>query len=179
MKPSSILIVVSSDLSADQRVQKICSSLAAADYQVNLIGRKLANSLPFNPKGYKAQRYKLWFTTGAFFYANLNLRIFFSVLFSSAKIVYVNDLDTLLGSYLGAKLSGKKVVYDSHEYFTEVPELISRPKVQQVWEKIESWILPKLKHCITVSQSIAEIYNEKYNSNFELVRNFPKLGPPF
>jgi glycosyltransferase involved in cell wall biosynthesis len=50
-----------------------------------------------------------------------------------------------------------------------------------VWLKIEKFIFPKLKTVFTVSQSIADIYSEKYKVNVLLLRNFPlknKINPP-
>jgi hypothetical protein len=41
-----------------------------------------------------------------------------------------NDLDTLLPAFIAAKLKRKKLVYDAHEFFTQVPELIHRPITQ-------------------------------------------------
>ena len=70
------------------------------------------------------------------------------------------------------------MVYDSHEYFTEVPELINRPKVQKLWLSIEHYIFPKLKTVYTVNQSIADIYRKKYNTNVKVVRNISKRWRP-
>jgi hypothetical protein len=47
-------------------------------------------------------------------------------------------LDTLLPNFLASKLSGAKIIYDSHELFTEAPELIHRKSVQKIWLKINA-----------------------------------------
>jgi glycosyltransferase involved in cell wall biosynthesis len=117
----------------------------------------------------------LFFEKGAFFYAFFNLRLFFVLLFRKVDILVSNDLDTLLPNYLVSKLRSKKLVYDSHEYFTEVPELIDRPRVQKVWLKIERFIFPKLKDIITVNQSIANKYHQRYNKQLIVVRNVSPL----
>ena len=68
------------------------------------------------------------------------------------------------------------MVYDSHELFTEVPELVSRPKVQKVWLAIENHIFPKLKNVYTVNSDIAEFYSKKYKVPVKIIRNIaPKL----
>jgi hypothetical protein len=78
-------------------------------------------------------------------------------------------LDTLLANFLASKLKRNcRLVYDSHEYFTEVPELIGRPKVQRIWEKMEGWIFPKLTTIYTVNGSIAELYAKKYNKSLTM-----------
>ncbi len=64
-------------------------------------------------------------------------------------------------------------MYDSHEYFCGVPELINRPGVQSVWHRVEKYIFPKLKTVYTVNDSIAEMYHQEYNVDVKVVRNVP------
>ncbi len=71
-----------------------------------------------------------------------------------------------------SKIKGIPLIYDSHEYFTEVPEIQGR-WVKKVWEKIEASIFPKLKHIITVNKSIADIYSKKYNVDVKVIKNLP------
>ncbi|HIP49312.1 MAG TPA: glycosyltransferase, partial [Lutibacter sp.] len=101
------------------------------------------------------------------------------LLFVRKDILLANDLDTLLPNFLISKLFKKKLVYDSHELFTEVPELTSRPKVQNIWLKIEKWIFPKLKNVITVNSIIATIYQEKYKVGVHVIRNISLKLPKF
>jgi glycosyltransferase involved in cell wall biosynthesis len=95
------------------------------------------------------------------------------LIFTRFDILLSNDLDSLPANYLVSRIRKKKLVYDSHEYFTEVPELINRPRVQTVWERIEKSILPNLKNNYTVGQRIADVYNKKYGIEMSVIRNFP------
>ena len=160
---------------SDQRINKICDSLQSFGFEITLIGRKLPNSLPIS-RSYKVIRMRMLFNKGFLFYAEYNTRLFFKLLFLKTDILLANDLDTLLPNYLISHLFHKKLVYDSHEFFTEVPELISRPKVRNVWLQIEKFIFPKLKNVYTVNDKIAEIYSEKYKIPVKVIRNIaPKL----
>ena len=82
-----------------------------------------------------------------------------------------------MANYIASKIKGKSLVYDSHEYFTEVPELVGRPTVKKIWTTIEKWILPKIKYSYTVCDSLAKIYNEKYGIDMKVVRNTPSYIP--
>ena len=173
-KKQRILVSVTNDLVTDQRVHKVCTFLHENDFEVTLIGRKLKNSLIVN-RVYNTKRFKLLFNKGAMFYANYNLRLFFFLLFHKSDILLSNDLDTLLPNYLVSKIKKAKLVYDSHEYFTEVPELINRPKVKRIWEKIESSIFPTLKSVYTVNESLATLFSTKYKVDVSVVKNVPNF----
>ena len=114
---------------------------------------------------------RLLFNTSFLFYVEYSIRLFFKILFSKKDILLSNDLDTLLPNYLISHLQKKKLVYDSHELFTEIPELIHRPRVQNVWLKIEQLIFPRLKNVYTVNKKIADIYSKKYNVDVNVIRN--------
>ncbi len=167
-----VIISVTNDLVADNRVHKVATSLMKFGFDVLLVGRKLNASLPVN-RDYKTKRFRLLFHKGAMFYACYNIRLFLFLLFRKADIFLSNDLDTLPANYYASIIKKIKLVYDSHEYFTEVPELVNRPKVKRIWEKIEKRILPKIKYSYTVCQSIADIYSQKYGINMQVVRNIP------
>ena len=179
MKTKKIIVSVTNDLYTDQRVHKVCSFLHENNYDVVLVGRKLKNSLPITDRKYRLKRFKLVFTKGALFYANYNLRLFWYLLFNRFDFLLSNDLDSLLANYCAHKLRiNSRLVYDTHELFTEVPELTARPRIRNVWLKIEEWIFPKLDTIYTVNESIANIYAKKYDKNIQIVRNVSQLWRP-
>lgn len=154
------IVCVTNDLSTDNRVHRTCTVLQELGYEVLLVGRQLPGSLPLE-RPYATKRMRLIFRNGPLFYAEYAKRLFLLLLFSRHDLVVANDLDTLLPSFLVARLRGKTLVYDSHEYFTEVPELEGR-FARKVWLAIERWIFPKLEHVVTVNDSIANAYRERY-----------------
>ena len=167
-----VIVTVTNDLSTDQRVDKVCCTLQKNGFEVVLIGRKLKNSIPLN-RSYATQRIKLLFNSGFLFYAEFNFRLFLVLLFSKKDILLSNDLDTLLPNYLVSVLQKKKIAYDSHELFPEIPELVHKPFVKNCWSNLEKLILPKLKNTYTVCDSIALFYNKKYKTNFKTILNLP------
>lgn len=168
-----IAVSVTNDLVTDNRVHKISTSLIKLGFDVTLVGRLLKNSENLSDRPYHTHRMGLWFTKGPLFYAEYNIRLFFFLRSNKFDLILANDLDSLLGAYTFSKFIKKPLIYDSHEYFTEVPELVNRPLIKKCWESIESKIVPQINHCYTVCQSIASIYNEKYGVNFKVVRNVP------
>ena len=168
-----IIVSVTSDLVSDNRVHKVCNTLQNMGFTVLLVGRKLPESLPVENRAYAVKRFSLIFHKGPQFYAAYNFRLFFFLIFSKFDLLLANDLDALPANFLASKIKNKALVYDSHEYYTEVPELIDRPKVKKVWEWLESKMLPNLKTAYTVCNSIAEIYTGKYGTPFKVVRNIP------
>lgn len=169
------IVSVINDLSTDQRVHKVCSTLHGLGYNVMLVGRRQRKSLPLAPRDYQTKRMFLMFEKGPLFYGEFQFRLFLHLLFNKTDVLVSNDLDTLLPNYLISKLKNAELVYDSHELFCEVPELQSSPFKKGIWKRIERWIFPKLKNVFTVNASIAKIYSNEYHVNLKVVRNIPSL----
>lgn len=173
-----VTVSVINDLSTDQRVARSCDVLTELGYEVLLVGRKQRSSQPLAPRAYACKRMKLLFEQGPLFYFFFNLRLFFVLLFRKADLLLANDLDTLGPNYLVSKLKGIPLIYDSHEIFCEVPELQANPAKKKIWERLEERIVPKLTYAITVNESIAAYFREKYNVPFIAVRNIPDYRKP-
>ncbi|MBL7964071.1 MAG: glycosyltransferase family 4 protein [Flavobacteriales bacterium] len=172
------LVAVTNDLATDNRVDRTCRVLQDLGYEVLLVGRKLPESPPVE-RPYATRRMRLLFRRGPLFYTEYSARLFLVLLCSPVQLIVANDLDTLLPCQLVARLRRRRLVYDSHEFFTEVPELQGR-FARRVWLAIERWIFPRLKHVVTVNNSIAAAYRERYGVEVQVVRNIPvprELGP--
>ncbi|MEI2756589.1 MAG: hypothetical protein V9F46_09025 [Chitinophagaceae bacterium] len=76
-----IVFTVTNDLTYDQRMKRICTTLAAAGYDVTLVGRRLPSSLTLTKEKYKQKRIRCSFHMGKWFYAEYNIRLFFFLIF--------------------------------------------------------------------------------------------------
>ncbi len=156
-------------------MHRICNSLAENGYDILLVGRALKNSKELMHRNYQQKRLRCFINKGKLFYLEYTIRLFFFLLFHSHDVVCSIDLDTILPGYCSRQLKGTKQVYDAHEYFTQVPEVIQRKRVQAFWEFLEQRLVPRIKNAYTVNNSIAQLFFKKYKSNFEVIYNAPEL----
>ncbi|WP_231401958.1 glycosyltransferase [Panacibacter microcysteis] len=170
-----IICTVTNDLSYDQRMQRICTSLVQNGYDVTLVGRTMAGSPKLALQPFKQKRLNPLFQTGIAFYFIYNVRLFFYLLFKSADIYYAVDLDTILPNYFAAVLKGKSRVYDAHELFTEQKEIVTRPFIHRCWLFIEQFAVPKFRNGYTVNIFIKEELKRRYNVDYGIIRNLPAL----
>lgn len=172
------IVSVINDLSTDRRVDKSCQTLVELGFDVLLIGRITSKSLPLPDRKYQTKRFKLLFEKGPLFYACYNIRLFFFLWFRRADLLFSNDLDTLLPNKIISKFKKIPLIYDSHEYFTGVPELAERPAVRKIWQWIERKTVPGIKDFITVNESIAGLYQAEYKVKPTIVRNISPVILP-
>ncbi len=161
-------------------MNRIAGSLAAAGYDVLLVGRKRKGSIPLRTTSFRQHR--LWqpFEKGFLFYAFYNLRLFWYLLWQKADIFCAIDLDTILPVYLASVLRNKKRVYDAHELFTEQKEVLSRKQVHRFWLAVERFAVPRFQLGYTVNHFLQEEFQKRYGVRYEVIRNLPKkiITPP-
>ncbi|MGA1978363.1 MAG: glycosyltransferase [Bacteroidales bacterium] len=155
----------------DQRVIKMAEALNQLNYSIVIIGRRREHSCDLISLPFRTRRFRMIFKRGFLFYGFFNIRLFFHLVFHRYNLLVANDLDTLLPSYLVSRLMHVPLVYDSHEYFTGVPEIQERPFVKWVWTAIERSIFPHLEYVLTVGDRIAEKYHGLYGIRPVTVRN--------
>lgn len=162
-------------------MQRICTSLAENGYAVTLVGRKLPSSLPLAEKKFKQKRLHCWFKKGKLFYAEFNIRLYWYLLFRKMDALCAIDLDTIMPCLKISRLKKIPRIYDAHELFTEMKEVITRPRIKKAWTRIEKRCVPQFKLGYTVSEGIAEEFKQRYGVNYETIRNVPvltELWPP-
>jgi glycosyltransferase involved in cell wall biosynthesis len=92
-------------------------------------------------------------------------------------IVHAHDAAMLLPGIIGARLTGARLVYDSHELATSVPYR------ERLWAAfvagIEHLVVPRCAAVITVSEGIAQRLRERYRLSRTpcVVRNVSALTP--
>ena len=164
-------IAVISDLSTDMRVQKQALLLTDMGYAVTLIGRYTGKSPSLFLPRVRVKRLKVLFRRGPLMYILFNASLLLRLLARRSDLYVSNDLDTLIPCYSVSRLFGKSLVYDAHEYFTGQYGLAERKLQYTVWKKVERRLLPKVRHMITVSNSIAGLYREEYGVDPVVIMN--------
>ncbi len=169
-----ILFTVTNDLSYDQRMHRIAGTLATEGYSVLLVGRLLPDSIALRENPYSQKRLGCFFKKGFLFYTEYNLRLFLFLLFQKADILCAIDLDTILPVLFVSALKNQKRVYDAHEWFTEMKEVITRPVIHKIWSMVERFAIPRFPNGYTVNRYIADTFLEKYGVQYAVVRNLPQ-----
>ncbi|WP_209121759.1 glycosyltransferase [Alkalihalobacillus sp. BA299] len=102
----------------------------------------------------------------------INIRFFLYAMKQDATIYHAHDLNTLVPTYLVAKIKGAKIVYDAHEVSTDRAGW----KNKRLWTKIESFLIRRVDHVITTNDTRAEFFSEQYNIPVPtVIRNVPPL----
>ena len=177
MKAKRIICTVTNDLNYDQRMIRICTSLAGAGYEVTLVGFKRKTSKPLIARPFKQVRLPIVAEQGKLLYFFYWICLFFFLLFRKADVLCAIDLDTILPVYYASLLRGRKRVYDAHEIFTDLKEVISRPSVHKMWLWIGNHTVPHFKTGYTIGDGYAAEFKSRYGVDYEVVRNATILKP--
>ena len=172
-----IILTVTNDLNYDQRMIRICTSLNNAGYKVTLIGFKRKNSKPLSERRYGQVRIPVLAEQGKLLYGGYWLMLFFYLLFKRCDALCAIDLDTILPVYLVSLIRNKRRVYDAHELFTELKEVVTKPREKKIWDWIERTTIPNFHHNYTVGDFCSLYFREKYGKQFAVVRNATVLQP--
>jgi len=171
------VFTVTNDLTYDQRMIRICTSLANNGYIVTLVGRKLKDSKPLSTMPFFQKRLNCFFSKGKLFYAEYNLRLLLYLLIKKMDLIGAIDLDTILPCLWISKIKKVNRVYDAHELFCEMKEIVQRPSIYKAWKKIEKKTVPEYKYGYTVNKTIADEFKKMYGCEYEVIRNAPVLKP--
>ena len=170
-----LVFTVTNDLNYDQRMIRICASLSSAGYHVTLVGRKQKKSIALESRPFHQRRLSCFVEQGKAFYIEYNIRLFFYLLFKKAELICAIDLDTILPCYIVSKVKGIKRVYDAHELFCEMKEIVTRPPIYKIWKRVERFSVPNFRYGYTVNQLIADEFRRMYGKTYEVIRSMPLL----
>jgi glycosyltransferase involved in cell wall biosynthesis len=170
-----IYFTVTNDLAIDQRMQRICTTLTENGYDVTLVGCEFANSSPLIPQKYKQRRLRCWFKKGKLFYLEYNVRLLNFLTLKKIDAICAIDLDTIHPCYTISRFKKIHRIYDAHELYTEMKEVITRPAIKKIWDAVEKRLVPKFHWGYTVSDGIADEFKKRYGVNYQTIRNVPVL----
>ncbi len=177
MAAKRIVCTVTNDLNYDQRMIRICTSLAKAGFDVTLVGFKRKNSKPLEQRPFKQVRLPIIAEQGKVMYIFYWISLFFFLLRRKDDVLCAIDIDTILPVYYVSRIRRVKRVYDAHEIFTELKEVISRPAVYKMWSWIANHCVPNFKTGYTIGDSYADYFKQKYGVEYGVVRNATILKP--
>ena len=171
-----IVCTVINDLSHDQRMDRICSTLQTAGHEVTLVGRLLPGSPPLPERTYRTERIECTNHQGKTFYLEYNWRLWRTLRKRDFDVLCSVDLDTLVAGRLITRGTSRRWVYDAHEWFSETPEVVTRSVTRAVWKWVGRTLVRLTDVRYTVGHSLAAELAAEYEAPFGVVRNLPFKG---
>lgn len=173
MDKKRIVFTVTNDLVTDQRMIRICTTLQNAGFDVTLVGRIRSSSIELGKQVFQQHRIYCSFQKGPLFYLEFNLRLLLWLLAKRFDVFSAVDADTILPCTLSAILKQKKLFFDAHEYYTEVPELCNRHVIKAIWQQVLSACMSKVNLAYTVGAELGKLFSAQYGIPFYVIHNMP------
>lgn len=170
-----LVFTVINDLNYDQRMIRICTSLADMGYDVTLVGIRRKQSEALVPRPYRQKRLPVLAEQGPLFYLSYWFVLFCYLLRKKADVICAIDLDTILSVLYASKIKGCKRVYDAHEIFTEMKEVVTRPDRKKFWEWVAQHSIPQFPNGYTVGNYCAQYLKEHYGVDYPVITNASRL----
>ncbi|HPD95136.1 MAG TPA: glycosyltransferase [Tenuifilaceae bacterium] len=164
-----VRLYTTSNISTDQRVQRTANTWLKNGYQTTVICRR--QTIKEKTFDFNIEKLSCFFKKSPLFYFFYNLKVIVNITFSKVSVIYANDLDTLVGCSIGAIIRFKPLIYDSHELFTEIPELIGHPIKKFIWKMSEAIFIKRARYIITVSEGVSKELKKRYGINPIVIRN--------
>jgi len=175
-----VTMAVHSDFVHDRRVRNEAAALAevghvvtvlCAVYQKDKIGHKPESH---NLDGVTYIEHFLKYPSGKMRFWDMMRAFQKSLEHIPADIIHAHDLDTLIPCRMVARRHQSKLIYDSHELYTESIHVAHRPITKFLWRIIELAFIRSSDAVITVCKGIADELHERYRLEKvpAVVRNF-------
>jgi len=176
----SVIMAVHSDYVHDRRVRNQATALVEAGFDVSVLctsrsGDESADATSsYQLDGVKLIVHRLRHQSGKRRFREMMRSYSKTMSEMKADVVHAHDLDTLIPCSKAAAWMDAKLVYDSHELYTESIHVAHRPVTKLIWRIIELTHISKSDAVITVCQGIAEELKERYRLDAlpHVVRNF-------
>jgi glycosyltransferase involved in cell wall biosynthesis len=178
-----MVILNTTPLVLDSRVRREAEALALAGHSVKLVGVRQRGERMRDLGGFEVVAFEVWSRrlprTPLFWpvkYAEFLVKSLAALLRSRADVYHAHDLEALIPAWIAARLTRVRVIYDSHELFTE--RLI---EMRAVWRAIEHFLIRRVDAVIAASEERAVIMRDEYGARGlpTVIANCPPwLGKP-
>jgi glycosyltransferase involved in cell wall biosynthesis len=185
-----ILVLADNGIVHDSRILRETSALVKLGIDVKILGIEEETSKKMNQIPCHYEFIRIWsrkiFPKNYFGwcvkYLEFFIKYWFCILKEDPDIVHAHDLPCLLPAYLASKLRKFKIIYDSHELYTE--QTPNNNLATRIWRAIERYLLPRVNAVIAANASRARIMLEEYGArdlpavvmNIPNTTNISKLG---
>ena len=179
-KGKTVIIGLTGHIFTDQRMTRIASALSSNGYVVRLYYRKFFKYRPVKTPvevPFETVPVVCPANSGVLLYLIFNIQLFCKILFRRVDYLYAVDSDTLPAFTLLSIIRNKPLVFDSHEYFTEVPELKGATLKKRIWNAVTRAGVRRSRLCITVGPELAGVLSKVYGKHFTAIRNVPSAIP--
>lgn len=175
-KKKLVVSIVSNPAQPDPRVNKEAETLVKSGYDVHVLCWDRENRFPsyiiirgvkyifIKSKGSYGKGLKSLFSFLKFW-----INVFFRLNSGEYDIIHSHDLDTLLPSFLAAKIKKKKLIYDAHEAYNEY----ERFHLKDLLTWIESFLSCNVDYVITVTDILENKFKSYGINNVDCIYNFP------
>lgn len=181
MKNKKILMVVLNDVYFDSRVIREYKTLVNKGFLVNIIGIKSKRQtgksstniklfplltrylLPKNKIGWAIKYFEYFF------------RSIFFALKRNFYVIHCHDLPALFPMYFVSLIKKTKLIYDSHELYTETKPYSDI--INETWKIIERFLIKRVSSIIAANKSRALIMKKEYGApNMPIIiKNIPDV----
>ncbi|MEA3475262.1 MAG: glycosyltransferase [Candidatus Cloacimonadota bacterium] len=185
-----IVMIVLNNVKQDSRVKREAFVLKEAGYAITIFGIKES---PFDSTHYIYKNIDIFLiplitksilpksNLGWFFkYFEFVCRAIFKFLTFKIDFIHAHNLDALIPGFIAGKLQKARIVYDSHELFTEMSgkkdDLINKS-----WAYTERLLLKKVDKVIAANESRANIMHQEYGAKEipNVILNIPDMNSQF
>jgi glycosyltransferase involved in cell wall biosynthesis len=164
---TAMLILNTSPLLLDARVRKEAQAVAAAGHAVRVIAlRQPGERGTPTLADVEVMTFPLWSRrlprtalSWPVKYGEFLAKALARLVRDPADVYHAHDLEALVPAWLAGRLTGGRVVYDSHELFTERPI-----ELRAVWRMIERFLLRRVDAVIAASEERAHIMHAEYGA---------------
>jgi len=163
----------------ERRILNQAKSAIDIGHQVEIISLKIPENEDENRqlKPYILPLETPFYKGGILKFLHFNWKSFLFLIKKPLTIIHCHDLWVLPAAVLLTLLKKCHLIYDAHEFYGGL-EIFNRNKIRKkIWMAVEYLAIPWVDVLITVSEPLAELYQEKYPKlkNVRVIRNLPKM----